>query len=156
MNRVNRDEGMAAWRSFLTAHARVTELLEAELQTEKQISLGWYDVLVQLQETPGNRLRMTELAAKVLLSKSGLTRLVDRMCEAGLVERSFDETDRRGRWVTLNEAGRARLRGAAPVHLRGIAEHFTSLLEDDEATVIASALNRIAGLAESKRGTRTD
>lgn len=151
MTHVNRDHGMAAWRSFLTAHARVTELLEAELQAEKQLSLAWYDVLVQLQEIPDHRLRMTELASKVLLSKSGLTRLVDRMCEAGLVERSFDETDRRGRWVSLKDAGLERLRGAAPVHLRGIGEHFTSRLTGEEAGVISAAFNRVADAAESRR-----
>ncbi|MBK8561612.1 MAG: MarR family transcriptional regulator [Dehalococcoidia bacterium] len=87
---------MAAWRTFLTAHARVTALLEDELQRERELPLTWYDVLLHLREAPERRLRMTELAAAVLLSKSGLTRLVDRMYAAGLVNRSPDGDDRRG------------------------------------------------------------
>lgn len=143
---------MVAWRAFLTAHARVTEILEAELQDERQLPLAWYDVLVQLQEAPRNRLRMSELASRVLLSKSGLTRLVDRMCKAGLVERSFDEMDRRGRWVSLCGQGLETLRSAAPVHLRGVAEHFTSHLSAEEAALIAEVLNRIVDASEAKRG----
>ncbi|HMS59784.1 MAG TPA: MarR family transcriptional regulator, partial [Tepidiformaceae bacterium] len=113
------DSGMRAWRGFLTAHARVMALLEEELERERDLPLSWYDVLVQLEEARGSRLRMTELAAAVLLSKSGLTRLVDRMCTAGLVNRSADAEDRRGRWVQLTPAGRKRLQDAAPAHLRG-------------------------------------
>jgi DNA-binding MarR family transcriptional regulator len=135
---------MKAWRAFLTAHARVTAVLETELQQERALPLAWYDVLLQLREAPDRRLRMTELAGAVLLSKSGLTRLVDRMCAAGLVDRSADSADRRGRWVTLTEAGRARLREAAPVHLRGIAEHFTDQLSEADARVLAAALSSIA------------
>lgn len=135
---------MEAWRAFLEAHARVVRVLEAELQAEKALPLPWYDVLVQLEEAEGHRLRMTELAARVLLSKSGLTRLVDRMCADGLVARSADDSDRRGRWVSLEPAGIARLHDAAPVHMRGIQAHFASHLDAGEATALATILRRIA------------
>ncbi|HQW51436.1 MAG TPA: MarR family transcriptional regulator [Tepidiformaceae bacterium] len=135
---------MEAWRAFLEAHAHVARLLEAELDAEKSLPLSWYDVLVQLEEAEGHRLRMTELAARVLLSKSGLTRLVDRMCAAGLVSRSADDSDRRGRWVSLEPAGIARLHDAAPVHMRGIQAHFARHLDGGEAAALAAVLRRIA------------
>src|SRR5437762_9733879 len=113
---------LAAWRAFLAAHARVTSVLEHELVAERGLPLAWYDVLVQLSEAPGGRLRMTDLAAAVLLSKSGLTRLVDRMAEARLVERAATDTHRRGRIVGLTEEGVDRLRARAPVPFRGIAD----------------------------------
>ena len=141
---------MAAWRAFLTAHARVTGLLEDELENERSLPLSWYDVLLQLKEAPDDRLRMSDLAGAVLLSKSGLTRLVDRMCAAGLTARSADVEDRRGRWVSLTPEGRARLRKAAPVHLRGVAEHFTSQLSEDEARMLAAALSGIAERAAER------
>ena len=140
---------MAAWRAFLTAHARVTELLESDLQRERGLPLAWYDVLVQLSEAADHKLRMTDLAGAVLLSKSGLTRLVDRMCAAGLVDREPDASDRRGRWVSLTPAGRTRLRSAAPTHLRGVAEHFTAHLTPESAEILAETLTEIARAAES-------
>lgn len=149
---VEPDLGLAAWRAFLEAHARVVELLENELQEEKNLPLAWYDVLVQLQEADAHRLRMTELAKKVLLSKSGLTRLVDRMCTAGLVDRMADEDDRRGRWVALNAAGEQRLRDAAPVHLRGVREHFSAHLDGPTARALAATLRKVADAAEARRG----
>lgn len=140
---------MEAWRAFLEAHAHVIRLLEADLEAEKALPLTWYDVLVQLEESDDHRLRMTELADRVLLSKSGLTRLVDRMCESGLVSRSADDKDKRGRWVSLEPAGLARLHDAAPVHMRGIQEYFSDQLSDGEASAIAGPLRRIADLARA-------
>jgi DNA-binding MarR family transcriptional regulator len=136
---------MQAWRAFLEAHAHVIRLLEAELETEKALPLTWYDV--HLEEAEAHRLRMTDLAERVLLSKSGLTRLVDRMCDFGLVSRSPDDRDRRGRWVNLEPAGIVRLHDAAPVHLRGVDAYFTSLLTESEAEALAAALRRIADFA---------
>jgi DNA-binding MarR family transcriptional regulator len=127
---------------LLRAHNRLTAVLEHELQAERQLPLVWYDVLVQLSQHGGS-LRMNELARAVMLSKSGLTRLVDRLCAAGLVTRSADPGDRRGRRVTLTTDGDHVLRRAAPVHLRGIAEHFTDLLSDEEAAELAALLARI-------------
>jgi DNA-binding MarR family transcriptional regulator len=141
---------MEAWRAFLEAHAYVIRVLEAELEAEKALPLTWYDVLVQLEEADGHRLRMTDLAERVLLSKSGLTRLVDRMCESGLVSRSPDDQDRRGVWVTLKREGLARLHDAAPVHMRGVGAYFGGLLSPDEAAAIAVPLRRIADMARER------
>lgn len=135
---------LTVWRDFLRAHAAVTRALEDELADEKVLPLTWYDVLVQLVEAPGRRLRMTELAERVLLSRSGLTRLVDRLVKAGLVERQPCPDDARGTFCVLTAAGFARLRDAAPVHLRGIHEHMTSLIRPEEMAVLGAVLRRIA------------
>lgn len=126
-----RDE-LTSWRSFLRAHAGITKLLEGELEDEQKLSLAAYDVLVQLSEAPGHRLRMTELADAVLLSRSGVTRLVDRLERAGLVARAKVADDGRGVTARLTEAGYERLRVAATTHLRGISRHFADRLDDDE------------------------
>jgi DNA-binding MarR family transcriptional regulator len=134
---------LAAWRSFLEAHARVTDILEEELEAERDLPLTWYDVLVQLEESADHRLRMTDLAGAVLLSKSGLTRLIDRMCGASLVERAPDPLDRRGTYVSLTTLGFDRLQDAAPVHMRGIEEHFARYLSDAETAAIHEGFRRI-------------
>lgn len=141
---------MAAWEAFLRAHARVTQRLAAELKDEGGVPLTWYDVLVQLQQAPSRQLRMQELADAVLLSKSGVTRLVDRMEAAGLVRRSACPDDRRGTLAELTEAGYRELRRSAVIHVRGIVEHFTSLLHNGEAQVLGRALTRIAAAAEDE------
>lgn len=123
---------LGAWRSFLRAHSQISRTLEAELVAEHDLPLPSYDVLLQLAEAEGRRLRMTELADRVLLSRSGLTRLVDRLERDGLVERQACPNDARGTHAVLTDGGLARLRDAAPTHLRGVAEHVTSRLTDDE------------------------
>lgn len=133
---------MAAWRALLEAHAAVTDLLEEELQSERGLPLTWYDVLQQLQQH-GGRLRMQELARLVLLSKSGLTRLFDRMERAAIVRREACVEDRRGTVAAITPQGRAALKRATPVHLRGVEEHFAEHISDDEAKVIVSALTRV-------------
>ncbi len=138
---------LRAWRAFLTAHARVRELLESELERDGGLPLAWYDVLVQLSEAEDERLRMQELARAVLLSRSGLTRLVDRMEADGLVERQPCVEDGRGFYVVLMASGRERLRRAAPVHLDGVVRHFTRHLSAEEARIVAESLERVAGAA---------
>src|SRR5919205_752780 len=120
---------LSAWRLLLEAHATTTELLEHELVVERGLPLSRYDVLLNLAESPDGRLRMQELSASVLLSKSGLSRVVDRMEESGLVRRERSEDDRRGWFAVLTDHGRSTLRRAAPVHLRGIQEHFARHLD---------------------------
>lgn len=137
-------ERLAAWRAFLEAHARVTEVLGRELREREDLPLAWYDVLVQLSEAEGHQRRMQELADAVLLSKSGLTRLVDRLEKAGLVRRTECPTDRRGTLAELTDDGYRRLAETAPTHLSGVREHFTDHLTDEEATVLVGALERIA------------
>jgi DNA-binding MarR family transcriptional regulator len=140
---------LAAWRLLLETHATVTELLERELMAERGLALSRYDVLLNLAEAPGGRLRMQELSASVLLSKSGLSRLVDRMVAAGLVRRERCEDDRRGWFAVLTDQGRSALRRAAPVHLRGISEHFTRHLEPDEVQLLTAVLSRVVAAARA-------
>ncbi len=123
---------LGAWRSFLRAHAQITRKLEADLVAEHDLPLPSYDVLLQLAEAPGRRLRMTDLADRVLISRSGLTRLVDRLEREGLVERTACPNDARGTNAVLTEGGLQRLRIAAPTHLRGVSEHVTSRLSVPE------------------------
>ena len=132
----------AAWRSFLRAHATLVRRLEGELLAEHDLPLPSYDVLVQLSEAPGRRLRMTELADRVLLSRSGLTRLVDRLARDGLVERQACPDDARGTLAVLTDAGLDRLRTAWPTHLRGVAAHLGRLspAEVQQLTVLMAKL----------------
>jgi DNA-binding MarR family transcriptional regulator len=133
-----------AWRSFLRSHAKVTRCLEAELLTEQRLSLGAYDVLAQLAEANDQRLRMAELAEAVLLSRSGVTRLVDRLERAGLVVRERVDGDGRGVVARLTPAGASRLGFAAQTHLAGVLRHFVDLLNEQELAQIAALCARIA------------
>lgn len=146
---------LAAWRAFLEAHAHTTEILSRELKAEEDLPLSWYDVLVHLNEADDHQLRMQELADRILLSKSGLTRLIDRMEREGLVLRSACPSDRRGTYAELTPHGLETLRRSAPTHLRGVRDHFASLLTEEEAEVLESALDRIAAAArEAAQGSR--
>jgi DNA-binding MarR family transcriptional regulator len=145
---------LAAWRSLLEAHAAVVELLSRELEEGRGLPLGWYDVLLTLDRSPEQRLRMQELAQSVLLSKSGLTRLIDRMEAKGLVRREPSPSDRRGAFAVLTSQGRSVFRRAAPVHLRGIQEHFARHLDDDEAATLFDTLSRVTAAARSARDAR--
>ncbi len=140
---------MQAWRGFLTAHARITAALSAELEEAGEIPLTWYDVLVQLGEG-GGRLRMQDLARSVLLSKSGLTRLVDRMEAEGLVRREQCPTDKRGMLAVITPAGTAALRRASPVHLAGIERHFARHLSEGDAQTLRSAFEEMVGVLEAE------
>jgi DNA-binding MarR family transcriptional regulator len=123
---------LSQWRNFLRAHARITRRLEADLVAAHDLPLASYDVLVQLVEAPERRLRMTELAERVLLSRSGLTRLVDRIERQGLVRREPSPTDARGSYAVLTEAGYDQLRIASRTHLRGIRDYVVSRLTAEE------------------------
>lgn len=145
---------MAAWRGFLDAHSAVTRVLGDELRAAVGLPLSWYDVLVTLEESPDGRLRMSELAARVVLSQSGITRLVDRMTDMGLVRREVCPWDGRSRFAVLTPAGQQALLEAAPTHVEGVWEHFASHLTDEEAATLASALQRIGHAAASPRAAR--
>lgn len=137
------EEGMAAWRAFLNAHARVIGRIEEDLGHAGRLPLSEYDVLVALSEAPGRRLRMHELADRVVLSRSGLTRLVDRLERSGLLRRERCGSDRRGAYAVLTEEGRGALEAAWPVYGRGIREYFLSYLADGELDALAEALGRV-------------
>ena len=134
---------LTAWRTFLRAHSTVVRALEAELLAEHDLPLASYDVLVQLSEAPDRRLRMTELADRVLLSRSGLTRLADRLEREGLLTREPCPSDARGTLAVLTDAGLARLRKAWPTHLRGVEQHVTGRLTPDEIGQLADLLGKL-------------
>jgi DNA-binding MarR family transcriptional regulator len=136
------DTALTVWADFLRVHATLTDLLGRELIDGRGIPLGWYDVLVQL-EMAGGQLRMQDLAAAVVLSKSGLTRLVDRLEEARYVRRVSCPSDRRGTFAEITDDGRAVLEQARPLHLRGVAEHFTANLDRDELASLGRALKSL-------------
>jgi DNA-binding MarR family transcriptional regulator len=137
------DERLEAWGAFLRAHARVTRELERELQSDQDLSLADFDVLYQLAVADDRQLRMSELAERLLLSRSGATRLVDRLESAGLVARSSCATDRRGLWARLTDAGYDRLRDATPTHLRGVCEHFLDRIPERELNQLRRTLERV-------------
>jgi DNA-binding MarR family transcriptional regulator len=137
-------ERLAVWRSFLEAHAAITQTLAAELEAERSLPLGWYDVLLTLHEA-GGRLRMHELAGRLLVNKSSLTRLIDRMTEAGYVEREPCLEDGRGQYAVLTREGRDTLRRSAPTHLRGVQEHFAQYLTDSDVVALARVFGKLVG-----------
>ena len=136
------NQPLAVWAGFLRAHSALTTRLEHELVTERGLPLAWFEVLLQIDRA-GHPLRMQELGNAVLLSKSGLTRLVDRMETAGLVERTSCPTDRRGVHVAITALGGDALAAAGPVHLRGIAEHFTGRLDPDDLRALATIVAKL-------------
>jgi DNA-binding MarR family transcriptional regulator len=136
------DPGMLAWRVFLTAHSTIIRQLEAELERHESLALSDFDVLAQLHFA-GGTLRMRDLADSVLLSRSGMTRRVDRLEAAGYVERAACETDRRGSMAHLTDAGRSRMLQALPVHIQGIADHFLAPLGSDDLAAIRATLAKL-------------
>lgn len=133
---------MQAWVSYLHTHARILRQLAKDLELADQVSLDTYDVLVQLSEAGGG-LRHRDLLEHLVISQPGLSRKVERMEVAGLVERRPDPQDGRGVVVKLTRAGRAALRAAARVHMAGIDREFGSRLSDDEANTLASVFGRL-------------
>ena len=138
------DPRLAPWRAFLEAHARVSRRLDEDLRAEHDLSLAEYDALLNIAQAPGRRMRMRQLSDRVILSKSGVTRLIDRLVADGLVERSACLVDARGAEAVLTESGLARLRQASRTHLRGIDEFFLEPLGDADISVIEAAMRAIA------------
>src|SRR2546421_6601318 len=134
--------GSGAWRALLRAHATLMRQLETDLEKETGLALADFDVLAQLAQA-GGELRMTELAARALISRSGMTRRVARLVDEGLVRRANADADARGVVVALTDAGVARLTETAPVHLRGVAELFVAQLDDQELAVLKRALDKV-------------
>jgi DNA-binding MarR family transcriptional regulator len=139
-----RDPRLAPWRAFVMAQAAVTRQLDAELRAEHGMSLQEYEALLALVESPDRRLRMGRLAEALHLSKSGVTRLVDRLASDGLVARVSCASDARGAEAELTTAGVDRLRTASKTHLRGIAEHFLSRIDEADLPVVERVLGGVA------------
>ncbi len=143
MSKLVAGDGLEAWRSFLQAHAAVISKIERDLDERGLVQLIWYDVLVAIQAAPGHRIRMSALADHLVLTRSGATRLIDRLETAKLVQREPADDDRRGAFATLTAGGRDALRRAWPVYARGINEQFLAHLSKREVEMMASAFSRI-------------
>jgi DNA-binding MarR family transcriptional regulator len=143
---ISTDPGIVTWRTFLQAHATVIRRLEADLESEGQLSLADLDVLLQLARAESHRLRMSELADEVLLSRSGMTRRIDRLEASGLVRRHECAADRRGAYAAITETGLERLREARPAHLRGITMHFVSKLTAEDLEAMRAVLAKVIPL----------
>lgn len=141
-----RDAKLRAWVAFLTSYRAVLDRLEGELVEKQGMSLTWFDVLAQLARA-GGRLRMNRLAASLVLSKSGLTRRIDRMEAAGFVTRESASSDRRGAYAVLTDAGFEALAAAEIVHLEGIERHFSQHLSDSAAATLEEVLAHVAETA---------
>ena len=139
-----RDPRLAPWRAFLLAHARISRRLDEELRAEHDLTIGEYDALLTIAQAPERRIRMRQLADEVILSKSGVTRLIDRLVDDGLVERSACLADARGAEAVLTDRGLARLRAASKTHLRGVDEHFLAILDGEELDVVERTMSTVA------------
>lgn len=137
------DLELRAWRGMLRAHAALTRALDADLETEHGIPLTSYEVLLHLAAAPERRMRMSELADSVLLSRSGLTRLVDRMERDGLLARGSCASDARGAYAILTDAGSAKLSAARGTHLAGIRARFLDRLTEREQELLAACWERV-------------
>ena len=137
------DPGFTGWLTLLQAQSVVVDALERSLQAERGLPLAWFEVLIQLSAADDGQMKMQDLAQAVLLSKSGLTRLVDRMVAAGLVSRGACATDRRIVYAVVTDAGRVALREAIPVHTRALGEHFSKHLTPAELGMIRSTLTKV-------------
>lgn len=135
-------ERLAVWRALLATHARVTTKLAAELEAERELPLTWYEVLLVLNEA-GGRLRMAELAERLVVNRSSLTRQCDRMVDAGLIRREPVPDDARGIQAVLTRQGRETFRRAAPAHLRGVHRHFTQYLTDTDVAALARVFAKL-------------
>jgi DNA-binding MarR family transcriptional regulator len=134
---------LGAWRGLLRAHAALTRELDAELQEAHGLPLSSYEVLLFLSDAPAGRLRMSELADGVLLSRSGLTRLVDRLERGGLVRREQCPSDARGYWAVITDEGRRAFAQARATHLDGVRRRFLDRLSKDEQRHLGNLLDRL-------------
>src|SRR5207302_852133 len=134
--------GLGAWDALLRAHATLLRQLETDLESKTGLALADFDVLAQLA-IAGGSLRMTELADRALISRSGMTRRVTRLVQEGLVRRAHAGADARGVVVELTNSGLDRLTIAAPVHIRGVSDLFLTKLDDHELAVLETALAKV-------------
>jgi DNA-binding MarR family transcriptional regulator len=137
------ESALAAWRAFITAHASLIERIDRDLAAAECVPLSWYDVLIELAEAPEHRLRMSELASRVVLSRSTLTHLAERIEGHGLIKRERSDSDRRGAYAVLTDQGYAALRKAWPIYAHGIGTYFASQINAEEIQTLAAALTRI-------------
>lgn len=141
-----------AWRGLLRAHAGLAKRLDAELEQAHRLPMTSYEVLHHLEHASGGRMRMCDLAEQAQLSRSGLTRLVDRLEREQLLERCSCKHDARGSYACLTKTGRERLREARVTHLTVVQEHFLSRFSERELSLLADMWERIAPCNGSGNG----
>lgn len=134
---------LGAWRGFLQVHAQLVKQLDAELESSHGVPLSSYEVLLFLSNAPDGRMRMSELAESVLLSRSGLTRLIDRLEREGLVERSACSSDKRGWFAEITAKGRERFRDARGSHLDSVRHRFLRHFSETELEQLARLWERL-------------
>src|SRR5215469_16568613 len=143
------DPEVAAWRALLVAHSRLVPAMERDLRAAGQVSLSWYDVLLELNAAPGRRLRMSELGQRAVLSRTRVSRVVDELAGAGLAERQPDETDGRSSFAVLTPAGRNALRRAWPVYREAIQRRLGTQLTTQQSRQLAALLEQAVAGAET-------
>jgi DNA-binding MarR family transcriptional regulator len=136
-------EELAAWRGLLRVHTALVKALDAELTAAHDLPLSSYEVLITLESAPGRKRRMAELADSVLLSRSGMTRLVDRLAKEELLERDLCTDDGRGCYAVLTDKGAELLATARPTHLDGVRERFLRHFSDEELVQLAGMWERV-------------
>ena len=146
-------ERLRCWRLYFQSALALTDVLDAELAHQADLPLRWYDVLVQLEDSP-HGIPMSELAGRILHSKSGFTRLVDRMEQAGLVRRVRPDHDRRTILIVLTDQGTATMQHARRYHRDGIERHFSQHLTDTEIKTLTRALEKVSTHARPLRPGR--
>ncbi|MBT2449646.1 MarR family transcriptional regulator [Streptomyces sp. ISL-43] len=129
---------------MLLAHNTAVRAIESDVQRDGRIPLTWYDVLLELKAAGEYGLRMQEVANRVVLSRTRVSRLVDEMVRAGLVDKLPDPHDKRASWAVITPEGADALRATAPVYMRSIRKHFSAHLTEEDAVVIARALFKVA------------
>ena len=144
------DPRVAAWRALLVAHSQLVPAMERDLRAAGQISLSWYDVLLELNAAPGRSLRMSELGERAVLSRTRVSRVVDELAAAGLAERQPDPADGRSSFAILTPAGRNALRRAWPVYREAIRAHIGAGLTAEQCRELAGLLEQAAAGAKAR------
>jgi DNA-binding MarR family transcriptional regulator len=145
-----------AWVGFLRSHAAITRQLNVDLLNAHGLTLSDYEVLLHLERADGGLMRRVDLAERVVLTASGITRLLDGLERAGYVERASCASDARVSYAKLTESGRVKLREASVTHLAGVAELFTSRYSDDELSSLAELLSRLPTTGKPPAGASAE
>jgi DNA-binding MarR family transcriptional regulator len=138
-------EGIELWGALMQGQASVAHAVDRQLESELGITLAWHEVLERLAAAPEGRLRMQELAELMLITKSGLTRLCDRIEAAGYITRASCPTDRRGTFAVITPEGRAMAERARPIFLRAAEDRFFRHLSEKERASLKSVLLKVIG-----------
>jgi DNA-binding MarR family transcriptional regulator len=141
---------VAAWQAVLRAQNRALRAIEQDLHDQGLIPLSWYDVLLELNAAPGRQLRMQDLAARVVLSRTRVSRLVSELERVGYIERVPDPDDGRATLARITAQGRTARKNAAPVYLAGIDKHFNRHLTAAQQDAVAKGLQRVVDAHESR------